>query len=104
MNVKQNALIILAVIIALIGLPFCLVAKFLAGLSDAGESTNIGAAVLSIFPGIALLILFSIFLSTDFEKISTKQVIAIMLAAILSFAELFFILSLAGIINTKIFQ
>jgi hypothetical protein len=79
---KQNILIALAIIIPVIAVPFLLFAIFITGLSDSGERSNSSEAILSVFPGIALLLLLSIFLFTDLKKISTGKIVAIFIAGI----------------------
>jgi hypothetical protein len=101
---KQNMLIALAIVIPIIGAPFCLGFAFLMGLSDSGKTTNSDAVKLAIFPIGALLALLSIVLFTKLTRISTGQTVAIIVAAILNFVELLFILSLAGVGGMSVFR
>jgi hypothetical protein len=101
---KQNIFIALAMIIPAIAMPFLLFAIFITGLSDSGQRSAPSEAILSIFPGVGLLLLLSVFLFTDLEKIGIGKIIAIFIAGIINLTELLLILSLAGIIGLRIFH
>ena len=101
---KQNMFIVLAIIIPLIVAPICFMAAFGLALSDSGESTSPSLAILSIFPGIAFLILLSIFLFSEADQISKWQIVAIFIAGILNALETLFILSLAGMTDFKVLR
>jgi len=101
---KQNIFIALAIIIPVIAVPFLLFAIFITGLSDSGQRSTPSEAILSIFPGIALLLLLSVLLFTDLKKIGTGKIVAIFIAMIINLTELVLILSLAGVIGLRIFN
>lgn len=99
---KQNIFIGLAIIITLIVAPICGVAAFGLGLSDSGQSTSPSLAILGIFPGIALLILLSVFVFSEWDQISNCQLVIIIMTGIFGALELLFIMSLAGFMTFKV--
>jgi hypothetical protein len=93
---KWNVFIAVAMIIVLFGAYISFLLAFFLGFSDSWQETNAGLALFGIIPGVALLILVSVFVFGELDEISNWQLVAIVITGTLSTAELLFIMRITG--------